>query len=212
MTTTPVLTERDQADRRGDLPGRAVAALLQCVARQGVRKTTLDDVAQAAGCSRATLYRHFASKDALLAAAWHAEAQRVQAALTAAGHAAATLEDAVVAILLTAGAELGRHPALRFVAAQEPERLLPHLAFAGGDRVLATGAETLAPALARFVGPQRAPRAAEWVTRVGLALLFAPDPPVVLDDAAGVRAYTREFLLPAITAGAPVRPPAPTRR
>ena len=34
---------------------RAVAALLTCIARYGLAKTTLDDVAREAGCSRATL-------------------------------------------------------------------------------------------------------------------------------------------------------------
>src|SRR5260370_1328957 len=56
--------ERPAAPR--ELEPRAVAALLSCVARQGLRKTTLEDVAREAGCGRATLYRHFARKQALL--------------------------------------------------------------------------------------------------------------------------------------------------
>src|SRR5260370_22901669 len=115
---------------------RAVAALLSCVARQGLRKTTLDDVAREAGCGRATLRRYFASKQALLSAAGHAEATRIVAALRDAAASAETLEDAVVALLVTAGTELGAHPALRFVADFEPDSLLPHLAFSGGDPCL----------------------------------------------------------------------------
>ena len=206
------VTERDQPGRLSDLEARAVQALLACVARQGVRKTTLDDVAREAGCSRATLYRYFASKRAVLHAALGAETDRVTEAIRQAAADAETLEDAVVAILGTAGRELTHHPALQFVAAFEPERLLPHLAFAGGDRFLAAAAEALAPALAPFVDAHETGRAAEWVARVGLALLCSPTPPVALDDEPAVRAYVCEFLVPAIRAGASHRSPAATRR
>jgi AcrR family transcriptional regulator len=206
------LTEREQ--RPSALPeveARAVAALLSCVARQGLRKTTLDDVAREAGCGRATLYRYFASKQALLAAAGHTEATRIVAALRDAAAATDTLEDAVVALLVTAGVELGGHPALRFVADFEPDWLLPHLAFAGGDRFLATATDALAPAVDRFVAADHAVRAAEWIARVGLCLLCSPVAPVALDDEASVRDYAREFIVPALNPLA-ARSPAPTRR
>ena len=206
-----VLTERE-ASCLGDLETRAVQALLTCVARQGLRKTTLDDVAREAGCSRATLYRYFASKQAVLEATMRSEADRVTVAVGEAAAGADTLEDAVVAVLVTAGRQLGHHPALTFVAAVEPERLLPHLCFAGGDRFLAAAGRALAPALERFVGAERTDRAAEWVARVGLALLCSPNPPVSLDDEPAVRAYVREFLVPAIGAGTTVRSPAALRR
>jgi AcrR family transcriptional regulator len=206
------LTDRGQrAPARPEVEARAVAALLSCVARQGLRKTTLDDVAREAGCGRATLYRYFASKQALLATAGHTEATRIVAALRDAAAAADTLEDAVVALLVTAGVELGAHPALRFVADFEPDWLLPHLAFAGGDRFLAAAADALAPAMDRFVGADHAGRAAEWIARVGLCLLCSPVSPVALNDEASVRDYTREFIVPALNPLS-VRSPASTRR
>lgn len=207
-----LVADRGQrAPARPEVEARAVAALLACVARQGLRKTTLDDVAREAGCGRATLYRYFASKQALLSAAGHAEATRIVAALRDATTTAETLEDAVVAILVTAGAELGHHPALRFVADFEPDWLLPHLAFDGGDRFLAAAAAALAPALDRVVGPDHATRAAEWIARVGLCLLCSPASPVALDDEASVRAYAREFIVLALNPIS-VRSSSPTRR
>lgn len=206
-----LLAEQEhRAAARPEVEARVVAALLACVARQGLRKTTLDDVAREAGCGRATLYRYFASKQALLSAAGHAEATRIVAALRDAAIGAETLEDAVVALLVTAGVELGHHPALRFVADFEPDWLLPHLAFAGGDRFLAAAADALAPALGHVVGAEHAPRAAEWIARVGLCLLCSPASPVALDDEASVRAYAREFIVPALDPLS-VRS-APTRR
>ena len=51
---------------RPSVEARAGAALLTCIARYGLAKTTLDDVAREAGCSRATLYRYFDSKHDLV--------------------------------------------------------------------------------------------------------------------------------------------------
>ena len=39
------------------LEQRILAATIRCVSRWGVGKTTLDDIAREAGCSRATIYR-----------------------------------------------------------------------------------------------------------------------------------------------------------
>lgn len=176
---------------------RTVAAVLACIARHGLGKTTLDDVAREAGCSRATLYRYFPGKQDLVKAAVRAEVARVAAVVHAAADDAATLEDALVAMLHRAGVELGRNAALRFVHDFEPELLLPHLTFAGGDRLLAKMSAALEPALERFV-PDDAGRAAEWVARVGLVFWFSPTAPVSLLDEQAVRDYVTAFVLPAV--------------
>jgi AcrR family transcriptional regulator len=176
---------------------RAIAATLSCIARHGLGKTTSDDVAREAGCSRATLYRYFGDKQQLVSAALRGEAERVMARVQAAAGATTTLEDAVVTILTTAGEELRDNPALSFVAAFEPERLLPHLTFSGGDRFLARATAALAPSLERFVGAD-AERAAEWIARIGLTLWLCPTGPVSMYDRDQVRTYVQGFVLPAI--------------
>ena len=52
-------------------------AALVCIGRFGLAKTTVDDIAREAGCSRATLYRYFDGKPAILRAAVVAELDRV---------------------------------------------------------------------------------------------------------------------------------------
>ena len=47
------------ADDRSSTRVRIVDAALRCLARQGIAKTTVDDIAREAGLSRATLYRAF---------------------------------------------------------------------------------------------------------------------------------------------------------
>jgi AcrR family transcriptional regulator len=176
---------------------RAIEATLACIARHGLSKTTIDDVAREAGCSRATLYRYFGGKQDLVRRVVGAEAERVTGALRVAAADAATLEDAVVAVLLVAGREVTQNPALRFVADNECEILLPHLTFAGGDRFLADASRAIAPCLERFLHGD-ASRAAEWVARLGLGLWLSPTAPVSLHDADELRAYVREFIVPAI--------------
>ena len=60
---------------------RVVDAALACIARVGLAKTTLDDVAREAGCARATVYRCFPNKVQLLGALVAREAQRLGDAL-----------------------------------------------------------------------------------------------------------------------------------
>lgn len=188
---------------------RAVAATLACVARHGIGKTTIDDIAREAGCSRATLYRYFGGKRELVQTVVRVEAARVAQTVRAAADAADTLEDAVVAMLDTASSELGEHPALRFVAAFEPERLLLHLTFAGGERFLARAGAAIAPSFERFL-PARADRAAEWVARIGLTLWLCPSGPVSLSDPVSLRAYVRAFVVPALDRSSrPSSSPAP---
>ncbi len=176
---------------------RAIEATLACIARHGLSKTTIDDVARQAEFSRATLYRHFGGKRDLVERTIKFESDRITADLRAAADAEATLEDAVHAMFVTAGRELAQHEALRFVAAFEPELLLPHLTFAGGDVFLRDASDALAPSLERFLGG-RAPRAAEWVARMGLGLWMSPTAPVSFTDEPGLRDYVHELVVPAI--------------
>ena len=77
---------------------RVVDAALACIARQGVARTTLDDVARAARCSRATVYRVFpGGKDAVLAPWSTPRSSRFFSALALRMGAATDLEDVLVA-------------------------------------------------------------------------------------------------------------------
>src|ERR687891_627030 len=95
-----------QADTRS----RAIEALLACVARHGLGKTTLDDVAREAGCARATLYRHVGGKRELVALTVVAEAARMTSMLHAVAAEHDSLEDAMVAVVTSAARDLTTHP------------------------------------------------------------------------------------------------------
>jgi AcrR family transcriptional regulator len=149
------------------------------------------------------VYRYFPGKQALVLAAADAEADAIVARTLAAAAGATTLEDALTRMLTTAAREISEHPALQLALAHEPELVLPHLSFEGGDALLAEAGRRFAPALVRFVAPARAERLAEWCTRLLLTQLHAQAPLSDMTDDAAVRGLLRRYVLPGLPAGSP---------
>ena len=179
-----------------DTRDRLLDATLACIARVGLAKTTLDDVAREAGCARATLYRYFPGKQPLVAAVVTREATRLGASLALATSECDTLEDAVVAAIVTAVDALDHHHALQYVLLVEQEVLLPHLAFHRADDFLRDASALVAPAIAPFLPAGREERAAEWLVRIVLSYACSPSPAVDLRDAGSVRCLVADFILP----------------
>lgn len=179
---------------------RILEAALVCIARWGVAKTGLDDVAREAGVSRATVYRAFpGGKDAVIDAVARSEVARFFAAVDSRLAAATTLEDALVAGMAEAGARIASHGALRTLVSFEPEVILPRLAFDGMDQVLAACTAFAAPHLGRFLDEATASRVAEWAARVVVSYSSWPSVEVDLTDEASVRRLVRQLFLPALT-------------
>jgi AcrR family transcriptional regulator len=178
---------------------RVLDGALACVARVGLGKTTLDDVAREAGCARATVYRCFPGKQALFAAVLQRELDALGARVIAAAAATDSLADAVVAVMLTGSETFHSHAALGFVVEHEQEILAPQLSFDRGSAVLRGAAAMIAPAFTRFVEPDRAERLGEWVARLTLSYLLNPSGLVRLDDPAQVRAFVVDYVLPGVT-------------
>jgi len=179
---------------------RVIDAALACWARVGLAKTTLDDVAREAGCSRATVYRHFPGKQPLVAAAIGREADRLSAEVVDAAAPSPTLADAAVAVVTTGARLLMSHGALAFVVTVEPESILPHISFAGGDALLAEVARRIAPAFTPYLAPEHTHRFAEWLARMSLSYLCSAEGHELLDEAR-VRTLVEDFVLPGFLQG-----------
>lgn len=179
---------------------RVLDATVRCIARWGLAKTTLDDIAREAGVSRATVYRSFpGGKDVVVRTAVAAEVQtfldRLADRLRTAGD---TLEDLLVAGITCTARSLREHEALHFLLAHEPEVVLPHVTFGGFDRLLAAVGEWARPWLAPHVGDEPALRAGEWVARLVLSYTLSPSPDFDLTEQADARRFTKTFLLPGL--------------
>jgi AcrR family transcriptional regulator len=179
---------------------RALDAMMRCVARYGVSKTTLDDVAKEAGCSRATIYRYFPGKSRLLEAAVAAEVAALARDLKVVTAEVDSLEQAVVAIVTHGSRRIVEHDALQFVLRCEPEVLLPYLTFTAGDRFLADAGAIVAHALGSHLAPERAARAGEWIARVAFAYLTPTGSPVDMTDEHDVGELVRTFVMPGLVA------------
>ncbi len=178
---------------------RVLNGALACVARVGLGKTTLDDVAREAGCARATVYRCFPGKQALFTAVLRRELDVLGARAIDAASATDSLAEAIVAVMLAGADTFHSHAALGFVVEHEQEILAPQLSFERGSAVLRGAAALIAPAFTRFVEPARAERLGEWVARLTLSYLLNPSEHVRLDDAERVRALVVDYVLPGVT-------------
>jgi AcrR family transcriptional regulator len=189
------------ADDRSSTRVRLVDGALRCLARQGIAKTTVDDIAREAGFSRATAYRAFpGGKYDILAAVVETEVARLFSSLAVVMGEAHDLEDVLVAGMVESARQLRSHGALAYLLAHEPGTVLPHLTFAGQDRVLLVAGDLAAPFFARWLEPEQASRAAEWAVRIVMGYCSDLRPGTDLTDPVATRALVRAFVLPGILA------------
>jgi AcrR family transcriptional regulator len=183
----------------GALEERLVTAMLECIGRWGVAKTTADDIARAAGVSRATLYRAFpGGKDVAFEALLRHELTRFFTLVEGRFRDADTLEDLLVVGAVEAAGFLHGHDALGYLLRHEPNRVIPAYGHLHGGLAIATG--FLAPHLARFVpDPRLVHEGSELVVRLLLSYAADPSPTVDLTDPDSVRRFVRTFVTPALT-------------
>jgi AcrR family transcriptional regulator len=182
---------------------RAREAVLACIGRFGLSKTTIDDIAREAGCSRATLYRYFDGKPEIVRSAVVAEHDRIAGVVVEAGRAAPTFADAIVAVVVAGARELRGHDALQFLLAHEPDAVLGHLAFGPGDRLLIAVGDAVAPAFDRWLAPDDATRVGDWLARVVRSYVLMPQPPIDFTHAVTARPFLEQFVIPGLAPAPP---------
>jgi AcrR family transcriptional regulator len=180
------------------LEARYVDAMLECIGRWGVAKTTADDIARAAGVSRATLYRAFpGGKDVALDALLRHELGRFFELVDGRLREADTLEDLLVVGAVEAARFLLGHEALGYLLQHEPTRVFPPYGHLHGGLAIATAFVTAH--LRRFVfDERRAAEGAELVVRLLLSYAADPSPAVDLTDTDSVRRFVRTFIVPGL--------------
>ena len=156
----------------------------------GVARVGMGDVARAAGCSRATLYRYFDTRERLRTAYVHREARRVGREL--ASHAAGVGDPAarLVETVLEALRRVRRDPALS--AWFTPDD-------AGIATRLAQSSEVIEAMVAAFLGDPAGPttiRRARWLVRVIVSLLAMPGA-----DERDERSMLEQFVAPVVAPG-----------
>lgn len=102
-------------------------AAVEAAAVHGLARLSVGDVAKRAGLSRQTIYRHFPSKDALVAAAVEHETAALIGQVVAASAHLDDPREALEAAFATALTAAREHPLLDRLLRTEPEALLPLL-------------------------------------------------------------------------------------
>ncbi|MGD9795428.1 MAG: TetR/AcrR family transcriptional regulator [Acidimicrobiia bacterium] len=179
------------------LEARVIAGARAAVCRWGWRRTSVDDIAREAQVSRASVYRCFpGGRDAVMSSLLADERARFESLI--AQCRAEHLDDTLVELLMRTARWFGQNQMLQFVLQHEPDLIGPHLAFAGGDRVLADAAPAVASLLAPFLPSDdgASERVIDWLTRLIRSHLLAPSPHVAFADSASVRRLVDRFIVP----------------
>jgi AcrR family transcriptional regulator len=180
------------AAQRGEVAAdRILDAAEQLYTERDQASIGMNEIARAAGCSRATLYRYFENRDALRTAYVHRETHRLGRAIAERIGGIADPRQRLVASVIAALRMVRESPALSswFTVSRPP---------IGGE--LAGQSEVITALAAAFVNslgaedPAVVERRARWVVRVITSLLLYPG-----RDEADERAMIEEFVVPIVT-------------
>lgn len=177
-------------------------AALRCFARNGVTRTSIEDIAKAAGCSRATIYRHFKSKEAIVAGVIRWEASKFFLALQGRLDGVESFEELFVRCATTAEEFIGGHSVIPAIIEGEPELLLPHVAL-DAPLVVKVSADFLVPYIESLmvkgdIDRDKPSEVAEWVVRTVLSFLLVPSRRFDLGDEEDMARLARKYLAPSL--------------
>jgi AcrR family transcriptional regulator len=180
-----------------DVGESVVDAALEEFLAYGLRRTTVDVVARRAGISRATLYRRFKDKDALVQAVLVRECRRFFGSVAAAVADLATVEQRLVEGFVVGVRYARADRLLNRLLASDAEALLPYLT-TNGALVVAAARDFLV----RQGGSDEPVRdrtpagVAELFVRLAISFTLMPDSAIPLGTDDEVRAFARAYLAP----------------
>ncbi|CAM3890396.1 TetR/AcrR family transcriptional regulator [Smaragdicoccus niigatensis] len=182
-------------DLVGDARARIMESALAWAASTGLRKLSMDEIARGARVGRATLYKYFPGRDALLSAVIERELARFFAEVRAVTERYSDPEDRIVHGFAAAYRLLRDHPAVQPLRRQSPELLVPYV-ITDSSYALNLGRSFVAEMEDDdFPEPQRH-RFAEHFARAYHSLILVPSTVLGLDEPGGAEQYARDFLIP----------------
>jgi TetR/AcrR family transcriptional repressor of uid operon len=180
---------------------RILAGALSCFQEVGIQRTTMDDIARAAGVSRITVFRRFDTKDQLVQIVVLRVMVEVNTLIRAAFLAEKNLEQALTAALMASLRALRDHPLFAKVVRTEPESFVRTLS-TDGATVIALVRSSVSEWLGTTGGGPLSDKDAEFVaetlTRLGISLILTPDGVIPIDDDKRMRAYLARYVVPGI--------------
>jgi AcrR family transcriptional regulator len=196
-----VLSALDDRQVHDDLERNVLDAAEALLRSSGLRRWSIEDVADRAGVGRTSVYRRFGNRDDLVHAVL---ARELRATLTAIGRAAAeapTLEDKAVAAVSTAlGALEGS--VVDALLRSDPATFLPFLTTEAGP--LVTIAREAIAAQVATIAPELPIEVADVAARLGLSFVLTRDPTLPIEDPEALAAAVRRMVRPVLSAFAAI--------
>lgn len=188
-----------QAAPATDTRDAIISAAFACFRTQGLRKTTIVDIAKAAEVSRSTFYEYFRDKETIVEACAEAASQRFYRNMATAidRHGGSTLEGRLVraAIFVTQARRVVEPEA--YFDEEEVNLMMTKNA----ATLLKECADFLAPYVvaARLTGEVRSDldiaSATEWFARMLFSLFTTPSPNIDMRDDDEVAAFVRPYVV-----------------
>lgn len=177
---------------------RVLDAAKSCCERWGVAKVTIEDIANEAGVSRATLYRMFpGGKDVLFEALRVRELEDFFTRLSAHLDGSVDFEDLLVRCVVHATHELRSDQHLSLMLASEPGEALGQLTVDGVPRIIRVATVFLAPLVDGYLERREGARLVELLARLVISYFLAPSEQVDLGEPESARTFIQTFILPA---------------
>ncbi|MEJ6510952.1 MAG: TetR/AcrR family transcriptional regulator [Actinomycetota bacterium] len=184
------------------VPERIVVAAAVLIAAQGLRATSVDDIASAAGCGRATVYRYFPGGRAeLLEVTLGQGVDRIFALCAQVTDNAASLAEAVAGTINIAVLELSNDAVVQQLLVDEPDTIATLISPMRIEPLFERASEWGAEHFSRFLEPAIAAHVGEWCVRVVTDHLRSPAPIVDITDASVARTLVDTFLIPTLIPG-----------
>lgn len=186
---------------RDPMAERILDAAQQRFLLVGIRRTTMDDIAEAAGLGRATLYRRFAGRDDIVLATIAREFERFAHAVEEQMHAFDDPRERFVEGFVAIVHAAHTHPLLRRLLEVDPDLVLPFLT-KQGEVILRFNRTFLADHLRdgqRYgvIGDHLDPdEVAEFIVRVCHSLLLTPTGMIEAGDRERLRCIAQRYLAP----------------
>lgn len=195
LDPSALLRAPEQRESSDELGTRILDAAAELFVEHGIRRVTVDDIAERCGIGRTTLYRHVGGRRSVIEAVLTRESWRFFAGLRDATSGSGRFEDVVVDGFV-AGLEAARRSALPELVRSEPE--LRDLFTVDAGPIIAAGRDFLVGAFGPVdaAGARQVGLVAELLVRLALSLLLEPRSLVQLDGEQPVEADLHALLDP----------------
>ncbi len=188
-----------------DTRGRVVEAALRCLESNDYQRVSMETIAREANVGRATMYRHFASRDDVLVGVVLSETRRVLGGLVPRARDLPDLGSSLVELVALVVESGPNEPTIAALVSRGNYLFSRNLLVDSSAELFAITAESVDALIAGCEHELRAgvtrDDVVEWVLRITISLLTVRGPHRRSD--AELRSYLRRMVVPAITGSPP---------